>query len=306
MSFEFRRWPAGVAAAAALSCALAAAPAWSRDRPSHALLQQAAFAQHRHEFASALRMLTQLLASDPHNDQAWLMRAAILQVQGDYAASRAACRLLGNRVTRLVRTACLAAATGGSADSVSAARELESVIQLPPVDPPQVRAWAFGILGERHMLAGNTQRAEAALRDGLEALPGDVYLAAALADLLLDRGNAAGALALLPAEAIPFELQLRRGRALVTLGRGESEHVALAAELERIERREGHTHGRSEAYFLLHVRQDPIAALPVAEANFRNQREPIDRSLLLAAAGAAGRREAAAPVHAWMAANEFP
>lgn len=288
-----------------LALGFAAAPARSHEGSSHALLRQAAGAQHRHEFGAALSTLAKLLAREPRNDQAWLMRAAILQVQGDYAASRTACRTLSIQVTPVVRAACLAAATGGGAEGKRATLELESALRSQGDDPAAVRGWALGILAERRTLLRDYGMAEGALRQGLETLPGDVYLTAALADLLLDHGRAADALALLPRGEIPLELLLRRARARVALGAGQAERAELAERLERTSRAEGHTHARSEAYFFLHVERDPLAALPLAIANFRDQREPIDRALLLAAASAAGRHDAAQPVHAWLTANEL-
>jgi hypothetical protein len=59
-------------------------------------------------------------------------------------------------------------------------------------------------------------------------------------------------------------------------------------------------HQREEARFRLELRDEPAAALVLALANWRTQREPLDARILLEAAVAAGRPETAAPVLAWL------
>src|SRR5262245_52373127 len=60
-------------------------PWWHAQRPPLvAALLRAQIRQHNHAFAPALADLDLVLASEPRNAQARLMRSAIHQVQGDY------------------------------------------------------------------------------------------------------------------------------------------------------------------------------------------------------------------------------
>jgi hypothetical protein len=54
-------------------------------------------------------------------------------------------------------------------------------------------------------------------------------------------------------------------------------------------------HRREQARFLLDVSADPKAALSAAQQNWQVQREPDDILILLRAAAAAGRPDAAQP-----------
>ena len=60
-------------------------------------------------------------------------------------------------------------------------------------------------------------------------------------------------------------------------------------------------HQGEEARFLLHLADQPQAALTLAQANWAVQREPRDARILLEAALAAGEPEAARPALDWMA-----
>ena len=65
----------------------ALAPWWElADPPSEVLLLRAAIRQSRHEFEPALQDLSRLLEKDPRDAQAWLMQAVILIVRADYLA----------------------------------------------------------------------------------------------------------------------------------------------------------------------------------------------------------------------------
>jgi hypothetical protein len=60
------------------------------------------------------------------------------------------------------------------------------------------------------------------------------------------------------------------------------------------------SHLREQARFLLEVRGDALAALQLAQDNWRVQREPADVHIFLAAAAATGRPAAAEPVREWI------
>jgi len=71
------------------------APWWALDHPPlEVLVLRATLHQARHDFDGALADLAWVLARDPRNAQAWLTRAVVLQVQGDYGAALSSCSRL--------------------------------------------------------------------------------------------------------------------------------------------------------------------------------------------------------------------
>ena len=71
---------------------------------------------------------------------------------------------------------------------------------------------------------------------------------------------------------------------------------ALLANAFSVEEQRGEAvHRREQARFLLDVAHDSSAALGAAQENWQVQREPADVLILLRAAHAAGRPDAAAP-----------
>ena len=132
--------------------------------------------------------------------------------------------------------------------------------------------------------------------------PLDPYTKAAYADLLLRQNRNQEVVRLLEADQNQDNLLLRLSIA------GKRLHLIQADEWAAIyqaryeaARRDGDfTHLREQALFLLEVRHDPVAALPLAERNWQLQREPADIRLLVAAAGAAHDRDASSRALEWL------
>jgi hypothetical protein len=129
-------------------------------------------------------------------------------------------------------------------------------------------------------------------------------LRAAYADFLLDQRR--------PAEALQWArqntaddavdaLRLRRVLAAQALGQPEAKLREQLADAFAAARRRGEDpHLREEARYLLEVERDAPRALALAVENWAAQREPMDARLLLAAAQAAGKPQAAQPVRQWL------
>lgn len=146
---------------------------------------------------------------------------------------------------------------------------------------------------------GDARTAEQQFRAAL-AQQQDVYTQAAWADWLLDQGRAGEVLSLWPADETPQAdaLLLRRVLALRQLGDGRAATQAqeLAARFEASRLRGDPPHAREEALLLLALGSDLPRALQLAQAQWAQQKEPADALLLVRAAHAAGRPEAAEPV----------
>jgi predicted Zn-dependent protease len=245
--------------------------------------------QHLHRFDSARARLQALTARDPALPQAWLMLATLHRVQGHYADADASCAGLQRAAAALHAAACAAenAALRGAHDS--ARSTLQALLRMAP--DATTRGWLWTTLAELEQRAGRAAAAEAAFHAALQAQP-DGYATLALADLLLDQGRAAEAVALLRDQPDSDAVLLRRA---IANTRPDNQAAAeLRRRFAQADLRPGAVegHGRERALFALHGEHDTTAALRHARENVRVQREPVDLLLLLRAARAAGDKAA--------------
>jgi hypothetical protein len=167
--------------------------------------------------------------------------------------------------------------------------------------PLAVRVWILDELADMAERMGEDHAAETDLATALRAAPLDPYTKAAYADLLLRQNRNQEVVRLLEPDQNQDNLLLRLSIA------GQRLHLIQANDWAAIyqaryeaARRDGDfTHLREQALFLLEVRHDPAAALPLAERNWQLQREPADIRLLLAVAGAAHDRDASSRALQW-------
>lgn len=272
------------------------------------LVLRATLRQSDHDFDGALSDLERALRLRPHDAQAWVTVATVLQVQGKPAEAERACRPLARLSSPLVAATCHAGAVGLGPDIEVARRQLSLAVDSAVVAEPSEQVWARTVLGELYARTGNVAEADAAFRAALKEAPTDRYLCAVYADLLLDEKRDGEVITLLAAHTDEDGLLLRLLLAERALGaEAFAEHRSLlAARFERARVRGDGAHLREEARFTLAVADDPRAALRLATENWRKQREPLDARILLEAALASREPEAAAPVLAHLAATESP
>lgn len=275
--------------------------------PERALVLQATALQYLHQFDAALALLHRALALAPLDGQAWLTRAALLELRGDYPAARRACARLTRAADALVALTCLASVDGRSGALAASYASLTQVASTDPRLPAQVRSWTLSVLADMAERLGEGAAAEAQLRAALAATPEDPYVRAALADLLLARHRAAEVLSLLTGKEAQDGLLLRLAIAGKRCGDPAAARWAgMYAERMRAAQRDGDaTHLREQALFLLEVEGDTHAALAVAAANFRTQREPVDVRLYEAAARRADSPSDRSAVQAWVSAQHY-
>lgn len=275
----------------------ALAPWWDAASPPHAVrLLRATILQSRHEFSAALADLDAAVREEPRDAQAWLTRAVVLGVRGRHAEALSSCAPLAALAGPLTAAVCEAQVKSLAGRSREAYALLTGALARG-TPGPEAEAWALSTLAEAAARAGDTARAEKLFARTLALDPGDAYTRAAFADLLLDLGRPREAAALVR-EHTEDDNQLLR-LVLAETALGSEEGAALAAELsERYAashlRGDG-LHAREEARFALHVEKAPDKALTLARASWDVQREPWDARLLMEAALAAGKPEAAAP-----------
>ena len=279
-------------------------PWWDQPQPPTAVrVLRAQILQFDHRFDDALADLDGALREQPELGSAWAWRTAILMVQGRYAQARQSCAQLTPLATPLVAAACLAqvdAATGRAAPAAAALRA--ALLQHPDAALAE-RLWALTRLAETEERLGRSAAAEATFREAESLGQSDVYLLAAYADFLLDRGRAAEVLILLKDRARADVLLLR----LALAGKASADPAAarwvqeLAARFEAAQRRGDNSHQKEESRFALALQGDASRALALAQKNFAVQREPADARILLEAAWAARDAAAAQTALQWLA-----
>ena len=284
----------------------ALAPWWALPAPPVAVrVLRAKLLQFDHHFDAALADLDAVLQREPGHAEAWSWRAAIHMVRADYVQARRSCEQLAPLAPLLIAVACTAQVDAATGRGDAAAAALRTALADPAGSDAAQRLWALTRLAETEERRGDFAASEDAFRQALALDIGDVYLLAAYADFLLDRGRPAEVLDLLKDRARADVLLLRL--ALAAQATAAPEHMALARTLgERFDAaalRGDTTHRKEAARYLLSLRGQPGPALVLARQNFAEQREPADARVLLQAALAARQAAAAAPALAWMAAS---
>lgn len=275
------------------------------DPPPPVRLLRAQILQFDHQFDAALADLDALLRVQPGNAQAWAWRAAIHLVRANYTEARRSCQGLAALAPPLVAAACAAQVDAATGRAVAAAETLRAALTAAPDADADTRLWVLTRLAETEERRGAWPVAEAAFRAALALNLADVYLQAAYADFLVDRGRAAEVPALLKDRGSADVLLLRLALATKATGdAGAPAHArALAARFDAARQRGDTSHQKEESRFRLGVLGDAAGALRLAQANFALQKEPADARILLEAALAARQPAAATPVLDWMAAS---
>jgi tetratricopeptide (TPR) repeat protein len=281
-------------------------PWWAlSDPPAPVRVMRALLLQFDHRFDPALADLDAALRADPQDGPALSWRTAILMVQGRFSDARQGCEQMAPLTTPLVAVACRAQVDAATGHAPAAAQALQRALAESPDAAPDERLWALTRLAETEERRGGFVAAEKAFGQAMALTVPDVYLLAAYADFLLDRGRAADVLALLKGRERADVLLLRLAQAAKMAHTEAATRLSaeMAARFDAARRRGDTTHRKEESRFVLALQGDPARALLLAQENFAVQREPIDARILLEAALAARNAAAARPALAWIAAS---
>ncbi len=283
-------------------------PWWDQPAPPPDVrVLRAMVRQFDHRFEPALADLDAAVREEPDNGNAWAWRTAIQMVRADYDGARRSCEAMAPLATPLIATACRAQVDAVTGRAASAAADLRGALQRNAEAAPEERLWSLTRLAETEERRGDAVAAEAAFRTGLALGVADVYLQAAYADFLLDRGRAAEVLALLKdgGRADVLLLRLAIAAKAVADPRAKALAAELAARFDAAQRRGDSSHRKEESRFVLALQGDPKRALALARENWAVQKEPADARILLEAALATRDVAAAQPVLDWMAASRI-
>ncbi len=286
----------------------ALAPWWRQAAPPVPVrLLRATILQSTHQFGPALHDLDAVIAQEPANGQAWLTRATVLTVQGDYAKATASCARLSALSTQLVTVTCIANVASVTGRAAASERLLDLTLQRSAGAAPELESWALTLLAEMATRRGEMALAEARYATALARQPHDSYLLGAYADFLLDQRRPQEVVKLLKDQQRIDALLLRYALALQALPGQQAALQAATAELtarfNAAMQRGDTVHQREQARFALFLQRDVPAAVQLAQKNWAIQKEVPDMRILLEAALAARNYAAAQPVLAWVAAN---
>jgi len=284
----------------------ALAPWWNEPAPPVAVrVQRAVLRQYGHQFAEALADLDAAVLAEPANAQAWSWLAAIQMVRADYSAAARGCDGLAPLTTPLLAAGCRAAVDSLTGHAEAAANSLGAALKAATDAGAEERLWALTRLAEIAERRGDLAHAEGSFRAALGLGVADVYLQAAYADHLLDRGRPAEVLTLLKdgtrADVLLLRLAIAAKAAKDPRATGWTSD--LEARFAAARARGDRTHEKEEARFALELKGDAARALALARSNYAVQREAADARILLEAAIAARQPDAAAPVREWLTAN---
>ena len=278
---------------------------FARNRTAAVLAVRGQLRQYRHDFDGALQDFAAALEADPHFASAHAWRGAIYLVQANYAAAKSECDALLalDRATLYGGCIGLVLAYGGRMEAGYAALQRA----LDETRDAGNRLWLLTRLGEVAAWRGQPEAAERHYRAALALGIDDGYLLAAWSDFLLDRQRPAEVVTWLAGWEASDGLLLRLALAETALRQPAAKTYvqALADRFAAAKVRGDTTHRAEEARYLMHLAGDPAAALAVAAANYRVQREPRDARVLLEAAIAARNAGAAQPARDWLRSSGF-
>lgn len=283
---------------------------WNTKAPPHDVrLLRATLMQSTHHFIEAMADLDAITAADPSNAQAWLTRATVQTVRGDYDGATASCARLSSLASQLASFACLGSVAGVTGRLAASEQLLKQSLARNADAPHEEKAWVQTLLAEMATRRGDAASAEASYRRALGASPRDSYLLGAYADFLLDQKRPREVADLLREHQRIDALLLRYALALQQQATRKDELGAamteLGARFGAALQRGDSVHQREQARYTLHLRREPKAALALALQNWMVQKEPADTRLVLEAALAAGNRAAAEPVVRWIEKNRL-
>lgn len=270
--------------------------------PEQVLVLRATLLQSTHQFPAALIDLDQAVKRDSNNVQAWITRATVQLVTGDYRAAKASCMRLYSRAPQLVVQTCLSNIANVSGQGPASYRQLAAALAAQRDATPAVRLWVTTLLAEMAARAGDDRAADAYFKAALAFDDADSYLLGAYSDFLLDHARAPQVAQLLQDKTRNDALLLRYALALQAMRSPDAavQVDALRARFDAAMLRGDTVHQREQARFELALRHNPGAAVQVAKLNWAVQKEPADFRILAECAAASGDADARALVAAWL------
>jgi len=258
-------------------------------------LRRARLLQHKHEFAAAEQVLSEILDSDSHHREGRLMRAQVRLHLHEPQQALADCTALMPFVDLLTSTTCIAQARAAQGDLPRAQALLLRVLDYQRGEDA-TRSWAAGVAAEFAVRLGDQGTAERWYRESFDLDPLSHYARITYADWLLSAGRFAEALQVANRGG---SLADRARSVLASRDAGTLDAQRLQLAWQEADARNERAHLRDRARFELTLLHDPAKAKPDARASFQERNEADDALLLAATAAATHDRESLNAVQAW-------
>ncbi|HEX5093905.1 MAG TPA: hypothetical protein VFV84_14545 [Burkholderiales bacterium] len=267
------------------------------------LLVRAMLKQYRHDFDGALEDLAAAARLDPDDSEAHAWAAAIFMVRADYTGAAQECAALAELGETLEAEGCSAYLESVTGKGRAGYERLRAALAREPDADRGLRLWIQSRLARMAWRLGDTAAADAHFQSALALGITDNFLLTAYAEFLLAQQRYRDVVTLLSARTQSDTLLLRLTLAEHALGLADAaQHARILGErFDAAALRGERLHLSDEARYRLDLRNDPAGALAAAAENWRTQREPEDAEILLEAAHAAGKPEAARPALDWLA-----
>jgi len=285
-------------------------PWWGLDNaPQQVLVLRATIHQFFHAFDLARVDLDRALLRNPSDVQARLIRATVLQVQGQAELALADCEQLKQQVEPLVAITCAASASSLMGRAVRADALLGFVLEQSKPDATDARLWAETLRAEIAERLGHDELAQTGYQRALETMDAlkitDAYLLAAWADFAIEQKQPQAVIDRLKNQTDIDNLLLRLALAEQAKGSDGAElsrhRNMLEARFAAARQRGEAVHLREEAMYQLYLAKHASSALRLAQQDWQIQREPLDALILLRAAKSSQQVDAAKPVIEWIA-----
>lgn len=281
----------------------ALAPWWKLVQPPvDILVLRATLLQSTHQFKKSLVDLDLVLKLDQSNGQAWLTRATILQVQGEYAKALQSCERLYSLAPTLITLTCISNVKNLSGHAAQSYQALKQGLEQANDASPSIQIWVLTLLAEMAERLGDVAAAEKHFQHAIRLGDPDSYLLGAYSDFLLDQHRPQEVVKLLKAKTKIDPLLLRYAEALTTmhLPEGKIQIEAIKQRFDAAMMRGDTVHQREQSRFELRLMHNPKRALEIARLNWEIQKEPADARVYLEAASALNDKNAALPLINWI------
>ncbi len=286
----------------------ALAPWWHLDKPPiEVIVLRATLFQSTHQFGKSLKDLDAALKLDPNNGQAWVTRATILQVQGEYAQALKSCEHLYALAPPLITLTCVANVRNLSGDARQSYQDLKLGYQQEPDKNPGIQVWVLTLLAEMAVRLGDTVAADSTFVQAIKIEKPDSYLLGTYSDFLLDQNRPQEVINLLKNKTNNDALLLRYAEALKNAHSDQAKFQiqSLQQRFAAAMLRADTVHQREQSRFELRLMNNPAKALEIAKQNWLVQKEPADARVYLEAAVAANNKNAVATMVNWLAVSHL-
>lgn len=292
-----------------LGYAQAALTPWWKlaNPPIEVLVLRATLLQSTHHFDQSLIDLGAVLKLDNTNIQAWITRATILQVQGNYAEALQSCEQLKTLAPPLITLTCISNVQNLSGQAVQSYQVLKTAYTQNTDNNLGIQVWVLTLLAEMANRQGDYIAAENYFTAVIKLENPDSYLLGAYADFLLDQKRPQQVIKLLKTKTRADPLLLRYAEALNMSHSNEAPaQIQMLKQTFAAATLRGDTvHQREQSRFELRLMHNPKRALELAKKNWQIQREPADARTYLEAAIAMKDKSAIVTITDWVSLNQL-